>query len=92
MMMKRTKAEIEMERELAKSAAESAALQKTPEYKARQAAELAAMCKAWRSRSRIPVANAAQILGMSKRTYEGIEQGRGFGYPILLVHAIRSFE
>lgn len=82
----------EIEKRLGAVAKESMEYQKTPEYKAQQAAELAAMCRAWRAKAELPASRAAQVLGMSKRTYEGIEQGRGFVYPILLVHAIRAFD
>jgi len=34
---------------------------------------------------------AAQLLGMSSRTYEGIAQGKGFRYPQLFVLAIQAF-
>ena len=54
--------------------------------------ELATLCRQWRERSELPASRAAQILGIPKRTYEGIEQGRGFPYPTLLVLAIRAFE
>lgn len=73
-----------------KAVADSVALQKSPEYKAKQAEELAAMVKQWRGR--MPVSRAAQLLGMSKRTLEGIEQGRGFTYPLLLTLAIQAFK
>lgn len=60
-------------------------------------AELAAILKKWRGvtpeqpHGAFPVSRAAQILGIPKRTLEGIEQGRGFRYPRLLILAILSF-
>lgn len=54
--------------------------------------ELAKFCREWREESEMPVSRAAQLLGMSKRTYEGIEQGRGFSYPLLLTLAIQAFK
>lgn len=77
---------------LKQAATESEALRKTPEYKAQQAAEIATMCREWRGKADLPASRAAQLLGIPKRTYEGIEQGRGFAYPILLALAIRSFD
>jgi DNA-binding XRE family transcriptional regulator len=50
--------------------------------------ELAAAVKAWRGK--VPAREAAEILGISKRTLDGIEQGRGFNYPSLLLHALRT--
>ncbi|MER8503610.1 helix-turn-helix domain-containing protein [Mesorhizobium sp. M0833] len=40
--------------------------------------------KAWRAREGFTAESAAKLLGIPKRTYEGIEQGRGFPYPLLL--------
>lgn len=57
----------------------------------RQAKELARMLKDWRRSADLPASRAAQMLGISKRTYEGIEQGRGFAYPLLLTLAIQAF-
>lgn len=54
------------------------------------AAELAALLRKWRGD--MPASRAAQLLGMSKRTYEGIEQGREFRYSRLLILAIKAFE
>lgn len=55
-------------------------------------AQLAMMLRDWRAKADVPVSRAAQMLGMSKRTYEGIEQGRGFRYPTLLILALRAFD
>jgi len=52
-------------------------------------AELAAAIKRWRGE--MPVSRAAQLLGIPKRTLEGIEQGRGFRYPQLLILALQAF-
>lgn len=90
--MRRTKAEIEAAKNLEADTEDSIALQKSPEYKQQQAAELAAMCRKWREKAGLPVSRAAQLIGMSKRTYEGIEQGRGFNYPILLTLALKAYE
>lgn len=54
----------------------------TPEEKQKLAADV----RAWRgSRS---LKEAAAVLEMSWRTLEGIEQGRGFNYPKLLLTTI----
>ncbi len=59
--------------------------------------ELADLCKRWRRGGKddgpylFDAGRAAAMLGMSRRTYEGIEQGRGFRYPRLLVLAIEAF-
>lgn len=50
--------------------------------------ELARQVKAWRGQ--IPVRVAAEVLGIPKRTLEGIEQGRGFSYPRLLLATIKT--
>jgi DNA-binding XRE family transcriptional regulator len=52
------------------------------------AIDLAARVKAWRGK--IPARIAAGTLGISKRTLDGIEQGRGFRYPQLLLIAMRA--
>lgn len=52
------------------------------------AADLAKLVKAWRGD--VPAVRAADALGLSARTLEGIEQGRGFRYPRLLVIAMRA--
>lgn len=52
--------------------------------------QLAAEVKAWRGAT--PQVAAARILGVSPRTLEGIEQGRGFNYPDLLRHAMKTME
>ncbi|WP_352651234.1 helix-turn-helix transcriptional regulator [Mesorhizobium sp. M0136] len=46
--------------------------------------------KAWRAREGFTAESAAKLLGIPKRTYEGIEQGRGFPYPLLLRIAMES--
>lgn len=55
-------------------------------------AELARMVKAWRDKADIPASRAAQMLGIPARTLEGIEQGRGFRYPRLLLLALLAFD
>ncbi|UVK41149.1 helix-turn-helix domain-containing protein [Mesorhizobium sp. AR10] len=51
---------------------------------------LARDVKAWRAKEGFTAEGAAKALGIPKRTYEGIEQGRGFPYPILLRVALKS--
>jgi len=46
--------------------------------------ELSREVKSWRAREGLTAESAAKLLGIPKRTYEGIEQGRGFSYPLLL--------
>lgn len=55
-------------------------------------AELAAALKEWRGAAGMTQARAAEVLGMSKRSYEGVEAGRGFVYPQLLMLALRAFD
>ena len=45
--------------------------------------ELAAQAKAWRGI--LTVREASELLGIPKRTWDNIEQGRGFPYPKLLL-------
>ncbi|ARP67717.1 MULTISPECIES: helix-turn-helix domain-containing protein [Mesorhizobium] len=52
--------------------------------------KLAQDVKAWRAKEGFTAAAAAKVLGIPKRTFEGIEQGRGFPYPVLLRVAIES--
>ena len=52
--------------------------------------KLAQEVKAWRAKGRITAEAAAKVLGIPKRTFEGIEQGRGFPYPVLLRVAMES--
>jgi DNA-binding XRE family transcriptional regulator len=52
--------------------------------------KLARDVKAWRAKGGFTAESAAKVLGIPKRTYEGIEQGRGFPYPILLRVALDS--
>jgi DNA-binding XRE family transcriptional regulator len=54
-------------------------------------AELATLVKSWRRNGRLTTTAAADLLGMSSRTVEGIEQGRGFRYSRLLTLAILAF-
>lgn len=51
-------------------------------------AELAAMMRAFRAQHGLNAEEAGQWLGLSKRTVEGIEQGRGFGNARTLALAI----
>lgn len=52
--------------------------------------ELARMMKAWRAQSGISTKTAGEWLGLSHRTIEGIEQGRGFNAPRVLSIALIS--
>ncbi|MBZ9777031.1 helix-turn-helix domain-containing protein [Mesorhizobium sp. CO1-1-8] len=52
--------------------------------------ELAQDVKAWRAKEGFTAEAAAKMLGIPKRTYEGIEQGRGFPYPLLLRAAMKA--
>lgn len=52
--------------------------------------KLAREVKAWRAKGGFTAESAAKVLGIPKRTFEGIEQGRGFPYPVLLRLAIES--
>lgn len=62
-----------------------------------ESADLAEIAKRWRRGGAdagayvLSQETAAAMLGMSVRTYQGIEQGRGFRYPALLVLAIQGF-
>jgi transcriptional regulator with XRE-family HTH domain len=53
---------------------------------------LAERIKNWRKRAHLSAARAAEILGLPLRTLNGIEQGRGFRYPTLLLLAIDTLE
>jgi transcriptional regulator with XRE-family HTH domain len=55
-----------------------------------EAIELAREVRAWRGE--ISQRQAAERLGISPRTYQGIEQGRGFAYPSLLRLAISTLK
>ncbi|UCI29470.1 helix-turn-helix domain-containing protein [Mesorhizobium sp. B4-1-4] len=52
--------------------------------------KLAQDVKAWRAKEGFTAEAAAKALGIPKRTFEGIEQGRGFPYPLLLRIAMES--
>jgi len=54
-------------------------------------AEIASKLKEWRAAADMTQSRAAQVLGIPKRTYEGIEAGRGFAYPQLLMLALHAF-
>jgi len=52
-------------------------------------AALAKVCQEWRSDlGGITIKQAAKVLGLPWRTLEGIEQGRGFRYPVMLINAM----
>jgi DNA-binding XRE family transcriptional regulator len=50
--------------------------------------ELASLMRSWRRKARINTREAGERLGISPRTVENIEQGRGFSNPNLLVLAL----
>ena len=50
---------------------------------------LATCVKDWRQQRQVSVADAAKAFGMSKRTLEGIEQGRGVQYPKMFLIAMK---
>lgn len=53
--------------------------------------KLAQDVKAWRAEQGLTAEGAAKGLGIPRRTFEGIEQGRGFPYPLLLRIALKSY-
>lgn len=57
-----------------------------------EAEALATRLKAFRANGNLPLSRLAQILGMSKRTLENIEQGRGFSHSRLLLLALAALE
>lgn len=52
--------------------------------------KLALEVKAWRIEAGFTAEAAAKLLGIPKRTFEGIEQGRGFPYALLLRVAMET--
>ena len=52
--------------------------------------ELAQLLKSWRKREGLSVVEAGAILDLSKRTIEGIEQGRGFGHAQIMKLALKA--
>lgn len=80
-----------IEMQLDQATAETQKMTRTKEYKAQQATETAKMCREWRAAAGLTASRAAEVLGIPARTYEGIEQGRGFAYPHLLALAIQAF-
>ena len=52
--------------------------------------DLARQVKAWRGR--VSAKRAAELLGLPYRTLQNIEFGRGFRYPRLLRHALRTMK
>ena len=49
---------------------------------------LADAAQGWRERMGMTVKEAAMALGIPWRTLEGVEQGRGFRYPMMLLTAM----
>lgn len=54
--------------------------------------KLADRLKEWRARNDLTQEQAAKKLGLSLRTYHGIEAGRGFRFEHLLELALQSME
>lgn len=54
--------------------------------------ELAEFLKAWRTRAHIPQTKAAQLLGMGLRSYQSVEQGRGWHFETMLRLAVEALE
>jgi transcriptional regulator with XRE-family HTH domain len=54
------------------------------------AIDLAAQAKAWRGEKGLSQAAAAELLGIPMRTWQHMEQGRGFLYPKLLQIAFKQ--
>ncbi|RWP81373.1 MAG: XRE family transcriptional regulator [Mesorhizobium sp.] len=52
--------------------------------------KLARDLRNWRAIEGFTAEDAARVLGIPKRTYEGVEQGRGFPYPQLLRIALET--
>lgn len=65
-----------------------------PQTEQAVADELAGLLKEWRNGIQPPISLdlAEQMLDIPRRTLEGIEQGRGFRYPKLLVLALLAFK
>lgn len=76
---------------LVEADAEARAMRRSPEYIVEQNRDLADACRSWRKSAGMTAQRAADVLGLPKRTYDGIEQGRGFRYPQLLILAIQAF-
>jgi DNA-binding XRE family transcriptional regulator len=55
-----------------------------------RAKSLAGTVKAWRAERGLSAAAAAELLGLPRRTLEGIEQGRPFRYEKLLRLAMKA--
>lgn len=53
---------------------------------------LAEMVRGWRGYLDITADVAATLLGISVRTLNGIEQGRGFRYPLMLMQAMTAID
>lgn len=51
---------------------------------------LASLVKEWRAARSISAADAAEALGLPRRTLEGIEQGRPFRYEKMLRLALNA--
>lgn len=60
--------------------------------KAQAAIELENLCREWKERKKLSNAGAAEKLGIPKKTFDNILQGRGFPYPQLLKIALRHYK
>jgi transcriptional regulator with XRE-family HTH domain len=54
--------------------------------------EVAELLKAWRTTASLTQKVAAEKLGVSLRTYQAWEIGRGMPYPKLLALALKAFK
>ena len=78
------------QRDLDAIVAEIKADENSQEAKDRRAADVAEMCRKFSEEvggDRI----AAELLGLPKRTFDNMKQGRGFAYPLMLALAIQAF-
>jgi putative transcriptional regulator len=66
-------------------------MRRTQEQRIAAAQEVADLLAEWRHKGGLSQSVAAQMLGVSLKTYQGWEQGRGMPYPQLLVLALRAF-
>lgn len=78
------------QRDLNAIVAQIKADENSQEAKDRKAAEVAELCRKFSEEvggDRI----AAELLGLPKRTFDNIKQGRGFAYPLMLALAVQAF-
>lgn len=83
---------VALERDMKSAIKEADAVRRSPEYKSRQAREVAEALTAF-SKKVGGDGMAAQMLGFaSKRTFDNAKQGRGFANPVMLFLALRAFD